>query len=666
MSLGTAFANVRMLQHGAAYFPGLSLSQGERCDVNFGQVPFVYPVDGHKPLQAPPPTSAESYFRIVTCALARLLLLRLQRCSNGGGAGMGLCGEVSREEAAAVERRLRAFLADAHAADVAAAAEAHVHSGAQHVHTAAAAGAAAAGQHEVPVWPGDDTYALLSGLVGDHLLWLVDHSEWWLHAHMLPLVVKVHGLEPPHASASVCALMQLCQMAMPPEGFGRLVAALGRVLGHYASMAPFQRPASGQHAVALHAGSVPGIFKLTGFSDIKQLAHTGAYPFTAALVAVVALPDAASAWAYGPQWLSQMEAVLTRKLPTLDDLKELMPHVPKFTPTTGATGATGSGYGNGSGSAMADAGSHRVRMQGGDAFRADVRQLTAAMRGLEANQMTLAAAAADAAPPAPGVVSASSAAAAAAAAPPLLRLVRHVLRRNRYISSSSPPPGLSDGTVLTSLFYLLLRMLQPYASGSRPSHSLRHFPAGRLFVHSAAAAPPPLSPVLQHPAGGVGPLAAPRARAPRSGSGAAADDGVGEVLSDLIRVGGLLSHLHREARVCDELLQRHGGRVEVPEWAGPRRGAAGHGCPPGPGGAGGDDDGAAPPLADEWLPELLAAALVLYTWRVSGSVQSGTAMAGVMEANIGGMQVGGGVVVGGGGVCFGVPRASGFGAVSTG
>jgi hypothetical protein len=692
VSLGTAFANVRMLQHGAAYFPGLSLSQGERCDVNFGQTPFVHPVEAYAPLQAPPPAAAEGYFRAVTCALARLLRLRLRRCAAGGGQGCGAWGGsdggVSAEEAAAVEARLGVFMSEAAAADAADARTAH--------HHAAAAGRAPTpsrlqplqpqAEGAPPAWPGDDAFALLAGLVGDHLLWLVDHSEWWLHAYALPLVLHVHGLEPPHAGGAVRALMQLCQLALPADGFSRLVSALGRVLGHYASMAPFQRPqeaardaagpvaaegggaaatdtgagtrqaaAAGSDSGEVQSAAAPapraalnawgtrparGVFDATGFSRIRQLAFTGAYPFTSALAAVVALPDAAAAWAGGRQWLGQMEAVLSRKLPTLDDLKELMPHVPRF-----AAGGSNGGSGT--------AGHHRVRMVGGEAFRADVRQLTAAMRGIEANQMTLAAAAAAAPPPLAG----SGLPGADAGAPPLLRLVRHVLRRNRYITSSSPPPGLSDGTVLTSLFYLLLRMLQPYVAGARPSYSLRHFPAGRLFVHSVAAAPPG----PQQPVGGVGALG-PRGGAAAAAAAARAQDGVGEVLSDLIRVGGLVSHLQREARVSDETLARAGGRVDVPEWApapAARRARPGAlGVPPASAAAASaqslssvspsssllgsmdSDEAGAPVLADEWLPELLSAALVLYTWRVSGSVQSGTAMAGVMEANIGGMQVG--------------------------
>lgn len=39
---------------GFGYFPAISLSQGERCELNFGSRPFKYPVEGYLPFQAPP------------------------------------------------------------------------------------------------------------------------------------------------------------------------------------------------------------------------------------------------------------------------------------------------------------------------------------------------------------------------------------------------------------------------------------------------------------------------------------------------------------------------------------------------------------------------------------------------------------------------------------
>ncbi|GAV71431.1 SPRY domain-containing protein [Cephalotus follicularis] len=54
VSLGVAFSGIRKMGPGFRYYPAISLSQGERCDLNFGARPFRYPIEGFFPLQAPP------------------------------------------------------------------------------------------------------------------------------------------------------------------------------------------------------------------------------------------------------------------------------------------------------------------------------------------------------------------------------------------------------------------------------------------------------------------------------------------------------------------------------------------------------------------------------------------------------------------------------------
>jgi Kip1 ubiquitination-promoting complex protein 1 len=65
-SLGVAFQGVRKMGPGFGYHPAISLSQGERCELNFGARPFKYPIEGYRPLQAPP---SKSYFvtRLLQC-----------------------------------------------------------------------------------------------------------------------------------------------------------------------------------------------------------------------------------------------------------------------------------------------------------------------------------------------------------------------------------------------------------------------------------------------------------------------------------------------------------------------------------------------------------------------------------------------------------------------
>ncbi|KAL0378586.1 UNVERIFIED_CONTAM: E3 ubiquitin-protein ligase RKP [Sesamum radiatum] len=54
ISLGVAFGGVRKMVPGLGYYPAISLSQGERCELNFGGRPFKYPIKGFLPIQGPP------------------------------------------------------------------------------------------------------------------------------------------------------------------------------------------------------------------------------------------------------------------------------------------------------------------------------------------------------------------------------------------------------------------------------------------------------------------------------------------------------------------------------------------------------------------------------------------------------------------------------------
>ncbi|KAL6993093.1 RING-type E3 ubiquitin transferase [Sarracenia purpurea var. burkii] len=54
--LGIAFSCIRKMVPGLGYYPAISLSQGERCELNFGARPFKYPIEGFLPIQAPPST----------------------------------------------------------------------------------------------------------------------------------------------------------------------------------------------------------------------------------------------------------------------------------------------------------------------------------------------------------------------------------------------------------------------------------------------------------------------------------------------------------------------------------------------------------------------------------------------------------------------------------
>ena len=59
----------------------------------------------------------------------------------------------------------------------------------------------------------------------------------------------------------------------------------------------------------------------------------------------------------------------------------------------------------------------------------------------------------------------------------------YLVRKNKGADRNIPPPGLSDPSVMSSAFILLLQLLQPYMEG-RPGHegSLSSFPAGAMFL----------------------------------------------------------------------------------------------------------------------------------------------------------------------------------------
>ncbi|CAK7337924.1 unnamed protein product [Dovyalis caffra] len=89
ISHGVAFRGIRKMGPGSGYYPAISLSQGERCELNFGARPFKYPIQGFLPLKAPPPANL----------LAMQLLQCLSRLSDTQGmerAESSLVGKLRR------------------------------------------------------------------------------------------------------------------------------------------------------------------------------------------------------------------------------------------------------------------------------------------------------------------------------------------------------------------------------------------------------------------------------------------------------------------------------------------------------------------------------------------------------------------------------------------
>lgn len=81
ISLGVAFCGIRKMVPGLGYHPAISLSQGERCELNFGGVPFKYPVKGFLPIQAPPSLDALAT-NLLDCFLRLLQLQCVEKAES--------------------------------------------------------------------------------------------------------------------------------------------------------------------------------------------------------------------------------------------------------------------------------------------------------------------------------------------------------------------------------------------------------------------------------------------------------------------------------------------------------------------------------------------------------------------------------------------------------
>lgn len=80
--MGIAFDNVRSKEEGMAYFPTVSLSIGEKCLMNFGAIPFVYPVDGYQPLDSCGEIIHNQSVYLVNCISKLIPYLNSSKCKD--------------------------------------------------------------------------------------------------------------------------------------------------------------------------------------------------------------------------------------------------------------------------------------------------------------------------------------------------------------------------------------------------------------------------------------------------------------------------------------------------------------------------------------------------------------------------------------------------------
>lgn len=95
-----AFSNVRHLQPGAAFFPAVSISHGEQCELNLGGRPLRYPVEGYAPIQQPPAESRQRAADYLLASLQRLVRLSTPSSISTGALDLAAgAGDVTMADA---------------------------------------------------------------------------------------------------------------------------------------------------------------------------------------------------------------------------------------------------------------------------------------------------------------------------------------------------------------------------------------------------------------------------------------------------------------------------------------------------------------------------------------------------------------------------------------
>ncbi|KAK9841055.1 hypothetical protein WJX81_008302 [Elliptochloris bilobata] len=107
--MGQAFTNIR---RPLAYYPGISLGYGERCELNFGERPFAHPLPGYRPLVASPAGRAAAAW-LLAC-LRRLVLLLVSGAEDAVEAQALREAGVAERLASPLAARLAPLLASEH------------------------------------------------------------------------------------------------------------------------------------------------------------------------------------------------------------------------------------------------------------------------------------------------------------------------------------------------------------------------------------------------------------------------------------------------------------------------------------------------------------------------------------------------------------------------
>lgn len=395
VSLGIAFTEVRRLQPGLGYFPALSLSHGERCELNFGARPFQYPVPGFLPFQSPPTVrrftdtqsagtidetvepgrepfshqSATLRAEYILDCLKRLVQLRSPESSASSmatGDSLPRPNPLRSDEQVLVVSTLCNHLGPL----------------------------LLAGGLPKPSIPGLAPEGIRAQ--GGYIVW----------AALLPFLLALHRPSPPHNVDSLELALDLLLVCLEQHEIEGVVSVLMEALAYKCRTARY----------------LPGLYLATG-----------AYPYLALACRLVQRPEVLQMWWTSYNFESSMEGLLFRKAPNKNDLEELLPVV--WWPSCREESCS------------------EVRM------KQALQALSSSIAMVEELQVTLCRHLLAYVPPHPagspwvaGTPSVDHGGVFGA-------FLHHLIRRNRGANRNIPPSGLSDNSVLVSAFFVLLRML---------------------------------------------------------------------------------------------------------------------------------------------------------------------------------------------------------------
>jgi Kip1 ubiquitination-promoting complex protein 1 len=229
------------LTSGAAFFPGASMSAGERCAFNFGARPLVHPPPGYAPIQAPPPAA--------TVELADRCARRLERLAH-----LALAWRQARAVAAVANASVEVEVDDESG-------------GSRRFDSLPPLDSALCG--------GD--IALLSSLIARSAAPLLA-KPFTVHSALLPALLRLHRRGVPHRPVLLHAALDLLELALPRAAFDAAVAALADAAAWCAPIEPLSAAADrATHAAALQPYTAL-VAAMAGHCGARRalLAHPGA------------------------------------------------------------------------------------------------------------------------------------------------------------------------------------------------------------------------------------------------------------------------------------------------------------------------------------------------------------------------------------------------------